>query len=608
MCPWTTDSQRLILEHFDTIHSSPSHIYHFALPISPSSSWLHQYYSTELSQEIKVVRGVSAGWGTCFRTVLLSSCLAGLSCWRDAVAIGLNSGSIIILNAVTGIQVATFSGHTEWVTSLVFSPDGASLISGSFDYTIKLWDMQTGGVVKTFQGHTESVVSVSISADYTTIASGSIDNTIRLWDIQTGECHCIIEQKDQVYYVCFFPLDPKHLMSVSVDKVWQWDIDGQQVAPGYNGSHIAFSLDGTQFAVCNGSAVKVYSSDSKEIVAKFHMTNISPNLFSFSPDNRVIAVAAGSIVYIWDITSSDPHLLETLIGHTKKITSLAFSSPSSLISVSIDWSVKFWRLGASSTDPVLADEKSIHLPSASIRSITLRAENGIAISSHSDGVVKIWDILTGLCKESFQTPANNFHWIDTQLADGRLISVWCIDHIGKICIWDTENNKLLRTVDIPGDGVKDFRMSGDGSKIFFMDKHSIQALSIWTGEVVGKVMHRLNLSNNPLSLLTIDGLKVWLCFSSKPSLNRGWNFGILGSSPVRISNMSQSRPHLDFIGGIRQKRSFVPGIQDTVTKKVVFQLPGRLAWTSDAQWDGQYLVAGYDSGEVLILECNYVLH
>jgi len=56
------------------------------------------------------------------------------------------------------------------------------------------------------------------------------------------------------------------------------------------------------------------------------------------------------------------------------------------------------------------------------------------------------------------------------------------------------------------------------------------------------------------------------------------------------------------------RRSLLPGIQDIVTKKVVLQLPARLAKCSDAQWDGQYLVVGYNSDEVLILECNCVHH
>jgi len=87
----------------------------------------------------------------------------------------------------------------------------------------------------------------------------------------------------------------------------------------------------------------------------------------------------------------------------------------------------------------------------------------------------------------------------------------------------------------------------------------------------------------------------------------GWDFGVTGSSPVELSYTSQNRPHLDFIGGIRAHRSPLPRIQDIVTKKVVFQLPSRLIDCADAQWDGQYLVVGYDSGEVLILECNHVL-
>jgi len=506
--------------------------------------------------------------------------------------------------------VTTFSGHTDWVASLVFSQHGTSLVSGGNDMTIKLWDMQTGGVVKTFQGQNQWVASVSISADCTTIASGSGPGTIHLWDIQTGECYCTIEQKRIVDYVYFSPLNPKHLMSVSGGKVWQWDIGGQQIAPEYDGSHIVFSLDGTCFAVSNGSAIEVKSTDSKEIVAKFCVAGKYPRCFCFSPDNKIIAMVLDSIVHIWDITSSDPYLLETFMGHSEYMTSLAFSSPSSLISTSRDRSVKFWQIGVSSTNLAPADPESAPHTLAQIKSITLQAKDGVAISSHSDGVVKIWDISTGLCKTSFQTPAKDPHLIDTQLTDGKLISVWCIH--GEIHIWDTEERKLLRTVTVPEDvsrdpsividSVRDLRISDDGSRVLCLLYHSIQVLSIWTGEVLGKVGHESSLSVDPF--LTSDGPRVWIHFPSSPEPIKGWDFGILGSSPAKLSNVSQNRPHLDFIGGLRKQRSFLPGIQNTVTRKVVFQLPGRLERPSDAQWDGQYLVAGYNSGEVLILECN----
>jgi len=583
---------------------SPSYIYSFALPISPSSSWLHQYYSAEFSQEIKVVKGVSVGWGACFRAVLFDHNPQVLACWKDAVAIGLYSGYIVILNAITGIQMAILSGHKNSVRSLVFSLDGTSLVSGSEDMTIKLWDMQTGGVVRTFQGHTGWVVSVSISADHTTIASASHDRTIQLWNIQTGECHHIINQNIRVGCVCFSPLDPKLLISSSGGKIQQWNIDGQRIASKSDGSHIAFSLDGTQLVVCNKSVVEVQNHDSKVIVAKFSVPNLKIECCCFSPDNRVIAVAAVRTIYVWDITSSDPHPLETFIGHGGDITSLAFSSPSSLISTSWDKSVRFWQIGASSTDSIPANPNSTSLTLAAVKSITLQAKDGIAISSHSDGMVGIWDISTGSCKASFQTQAKDSQWMDTCLTDGRLTSVWYTDK--KICIWDVEKGKLLRTVDVAMDEIMDFRASGDGSKVFCLYYPSIQAWSLWTGEVVGEVqLSNGSIYGNPF--LAIDGLRVWIHLPPPKGI-LGWDFGIIGSSPVKLSDTSRNGPRLDFIGGIRIKRSPLPGIQDTITKKVVLQLPPRLARCTDAQWDGQYLVVGYDSGEVLILDCNHLLH
>jgi len=129
---------------------------------------------------VKVVQGLPAEWGVCSHTIVLNNSLTALSYHNNAIAVGLQSGDIIILSAITGGQMGIFSGHTDTVVSLVFFPDGTSLVSGSLDCAVKLWDIQTGGVVKTFSGHTGEVWSVSISADCTRIASGSSDNTICL--------------------------------------------------------------------------------------------------------------------------------------------------------------------------------------------------------------------------------------------------------------------------------------------------------------------------------------------------------------------------------------------------------------------------------------------
>ena len=83
------DAQHFILEHFDTVHDSPSHIYSYALPFSPPSSWLHKFYRAELPQGVRVVKGILTEWGTCSRTVSFSGRPFSLAYWKDTIAVGV---------------------------------------------------------------------------------------------------------------------------------------------------------------------------------------------------------------------------------------------------------------------------------------------------------------------------------------------------------------------------------------------------------------------------------------------------------------------------------------------------------------------------------------
>jgi WD40 repeat protein len=545
-----------------------------------------------------VVKGLRAEWGTCFRTVRLSAYPLALAHWKDTIAVGLLSSDIITLDGITGSPVAVLSGHTDWVRSLGFSSNGTLLVSGSNDKTLKLWDVQTGGVVKTFHGHTNWVSSISLSSNCTTIASGSIDGSIHLWDIQTGEHHHLVGKLGLISYVSFSPTNPQHLISISGGIVQQWDVDGHQIEPTYRGSHAAFSLDGIHFVFCGEKVTTVQNSDSGAIVAKFY-TDSDAKYCCFSPNGKLVAVAAGATAYIWDITGPHPHLIETFMGHTDTITSLTFFS-SSLISTSGDQAVKFWHIDPSLTDFVAGDSKPTPPTSASIESVSLQVESGIAISSCLDGVVKIWDISTGLCKASFQTPARDRFQRDAWVIDGRLVVVWFGE--GGIHIWDTKKCELLQVVKTDSFGTRDLRISGDGSKVFLLIGKFIRAWSVLTGEAMGEVELE---DESYLDLFRIGGSKI--CLRLPNSMVRGWDFGISGSSPIPLPNASSERPRLDFIGGASWWYEGRSWIKDTVTGREVFQLSGRYARPHEVQWDGQYLVAGYKSGVVLILDFDKVL-
>ena len=598
---WTSDSKHFILDNFDAISNSPSQIYNSALTLCPSS-WIHECYTEEFPKKVKVVVG-PAEWGACTRTVSCNKNYTStptywgntLAYWNNTIAIGYPGKDITLFDVLTGSQTAVFSGHDEDVCSLAFSSDGTLLVSGSYDNIIKLWDVQTGGVVKTFCGHTGTVSSISISVDNTTIASGSTDKTIRLWNIGTGEHQVIWKRYDVVTTVSFSPTNPQLLLSALTDyTVRKWNTDGHQIGCPIPGFRVAFSPDGTKFVSCKGSAVIIWDTDSGETVVKIHLTNARCYYCCFSPDGKLIACAAGHTIYLWDITGPDPHLIKTLVEHTDEVTSLVFSSSLALISASEDGSIKFWEIGASSTNPVVPH-------SAPIRAVSLQAKDGLAFSVDSAGVVKTWNILTGFCKQSFETQAKDICVGDIQLLGDRLIIIGYKWGQGEIWMWDAEQGEL-QTVGKNSVIPRGLRISGDGSRVFCVDDCDIQAWSIQTGERTGQIYMQ---SQYPYCLdpLWIDGSKVMVRYGGSSTL--GWDFGIPGSTPVEISPTPSDRPHLDFIGTTTKSTTGPIGIEDRTTGNVVFQLSGRKP--TAAQWDGQYLIAGYETGDVLILDFSDML-
>ena len=546
------------------------------------------------------MKGFRATWGVCSRTVLFDDPPEILAHWNDIVAVGSWSGQVIILDAVTGIQMSVLYGHIRAVRALTFSMDGTSLVSGSDDLTIKLWDIQTGGAIKTSRV-TDFPISVSISMDNVMIACLCQGGRIWLWDTNP-EGTCVITK--YIYSSTNFSLIHPRLLFVAspTGAVSQWNIDGPEPhgkVSGYSASTVAFSFDGTCLILPEGPTATVLNTDSGVVVAKLQAPGAgADSLWFISPNGKYVACSAGCNIPVWDITGPDPHLVNTFIGHTGIITSISFSS--SLISSSADQSVKFWQIAPIPTEPVATDRKLPTLTSFPPMTISLQAKDGVVILVDEAGVVKIWDLSTGLCKASFSTPAVANSKRDIRLIDNRVIFVWCTTE--KMHIWDANRRSCHQEMDLIAEfSTTSLGISGDGSKVFVLDYKFIKALLTQTGEVVG----RLQLWGAPdYGYFIVDGSKVWV--HSSHSKTKGWNFG---TSPAFLSDTPpcQYKFHLDLINDARTPRAGSSRIVNGATGKEIFQLPDKFSSPTIAQWDDRYLVAGYEDGGVLILDFDCMI-
>ncbi len=114
--------------------------------------------------------------------------------------------------------------HTDTVWGVAALPDGRHIVSGSYDKTVRIWNIETWKCLRTFTGHTDFVYQVAVLPDGRHIVSCSDDKTIRLWDAKTGESLFTFEgHTNEVWGVAVTP-DGKRIISSSKDRtirVWQ---------------------------------------------------------------------------------------------------------------------------------------------------------------------------------------------------------------------------------------------------------------------------------------------------------------------------------------------------------------------------------------------------
>lgn len=397
---------------------------------------------------------------------------------------------IHLRDAQTGELLKVLEGNKYGTLSVCFSPVGHTLASGGQALTndIRLWDVQTGELLKTLKRHTPfgryaNVNSVIFSPDGEIIASGSDNGTIRLWNVDTGEfIRYLVGHTKSVNSVGFSP-NGNMLMSAGADGVCLWDVNTGEFIEDIQVSAVsaAFSPDGRTCAIASETGISVRNAHTLQFLESLTKNKRSEDKFrgidigsigsvAFSPDGNTIVSCGGNNIHLWDLHTNQR--LKTLIGHTESVNSVVFSPDgNTIVSASKDRTIRLWNVNTRKHLKTLIGHTD------SVSRVVFSSDGETIASAGDDRTIRLWNANTGELIKTFTGHVENVNTVafspdgkTIASGSGRLVYLGGREDAGtcvgqEIRLWNAHTGELIKTLIGHTSVVNSVVFSPDGSTI-----------------------------------------------------------------------------------------------------------------------------------------------
>jgi WD40 repeat protein/transcriptional regulator with XRE-family HTH domain len=418
-----------------------------------------------------------------------------------------------------------FSGHSGWIYSVAFSPDGKYVLTGSQDGTARLWNTENGREVRQFGAQAGGVAAVAFSPNGKLLLTGGNDGTARLWDAASGA------------QVRSFRADTKGLTAVafSPDGLYALTAGGDRTARLWNSatgeevrvfaghtdlvSAAVFSPDGLQvltgsfdntarlWDMTTGQMIRTFSQADADLAAH-RVTSVA-----FSPDGtQVLTGSEDRSARLWDAATG--HESCTLSGHLRAVQSVAFSPDGKyMLTGSDDGTARLWRaLTCQELRQYLGHESSV-------KSVAFSPDSQYVLTGSEDATARLWAAPANAPLRTFVGPsAGHMDYAyapDSKYVlapsgvlsvafstDGKYVLTGGQDHVARL--WSFPTGSELRDFIGHTASIRNVVFSFDGKHM--LTGSDDQTAKLWDAET-GRLLRTftLNVASNVAAAFSPDG-------------------------------------------------------------------------------------------------------